>query len=299
AKPDIGIVFSRHRFCELNKLMLPSIASVRTQITRQVRSFKVRATLQTTRQPHQLQGSHALAERILTGTHNLALNEDGGRIYFEAAAVDEDAVFGLDPNVIFGIAVQCFSQVDINNFQLAALGFTKNLRIRELCISAGSACHVDGIPQADMPVCKVISREPYFAGNRYNWWVLKVITPKNPYRVERFQYQIIVLTRKRVSQIKSQHGGSVVGSLQPDDLGMRPRRFRHEIAIGVQKVRNLHAFAVRVFTRPKNVPVQEHSLIGIGQDGRNLDRIAVLHIKFRERFVDPLLIIIFWKIEAQ
>ena len=76
-------------------------------------------------------------------------------------------------------------------------------------------------------------------------------------------------------------------------------RFGEKIAIRAQQVRDLHAIAVSVFARPKDVTVEVNRFFRKWQDGRNFNFVSVLDIELLKRFGRSALVVVFWEIDPK
>src|SRR5207237_994438 len=113
-------------------------------------------------------------------------------IELNLVAMNNDAVFGCEQDVIIHIACERPLQVDADYFELPVLSLAENLNIIELSVRRNPARKVDGIPQVNRAVSHVIARIAYLSAHGHNWSMFKIVGPKKPSRSHRLQDQFLL-----------------------------------------------------------------------------------------------------------
>src|SRR5689334_8420640 len=80
-------------------------------------------------------------------------------------------------------------------------------------------------------------------------------------------------------QIESLDNRMVIGSLQPNDLGITCRRFRKQVRIRGYEVRELHPWLVRIPPRPQHVTLEVNRRGVVWCDRENVYLVAILYFK--------------------
>ena len=268
------------------------------------------AALQSSREAHQLRSGHILAQRILSRPGYFAFDLHRGGIDFRKIAVNEDAVLGLERNVVRGIACQGALQIHAEHLQLSTGGAAKDLRVREQRIAGYAARQVNGIAQAGFSVGDMFAGRPHFPAHGNDRRVFEIISAEDAHGIEGLERDVLgvgLIARssilscacQRIGKIECNHLRRVVRRSQPDDFGVARRGLGQEIGIGMDEIGNAHAFAVGVLAGMENMAVEINGLLAVGQDGRDADLVAILNLEIFERAGHRFLVIVFRQIEPQ
>src|SRR5580692_1605993 len=139
-------------------------------VAHQIRCFGKGAALKATRRSDQFGGRHVLPKRVLSGTPYLAFDGDGWWIHLREIAVNDEAVLGFKPKVVFIVA-----------------GPTEYLHGIGGGVGGQAAGEVYSIAHASGAVGQMIARIPYLARNRDDRRVFKIEARQDSHRIEGFQ----------------------------------------------------------------------------------------------------------------
>src|ERR1700678_1978040 len=156
-------------------------------VAHQIRCFGKGAALKATRRSDQFGGRHVLPKRVLSGTPYLAFDGDGWWIHLREIAVNDEAVLGFKPKVVFIVARQGPLQVDAQHDEFIVAGPTEYLHGIGGGVGGQAAGEVYGIAHASGAVGQMIARIPYLARNRDDRRVFKIEAREDSHRIEGFQ----------------------------------------------------------------------------------------------------------------
>ena len=146
----------------------------------------------------------------------------------------------------------------------------------------------------------------HFAAHRNRGRIFEVEPAEDAHRIEGLEGHILgwvsigftgVIARSRARQgigkIEGNHLGSVIRRSQADDFGMALGGLGQKIGVGMDQIRDPHAFAVSALAGMNDVAVEINGLLAVGQDGRDADLVAVLDLEIFKRAGYRLLIVVF------
>src|SRR5258708_21545812 len=258
-------------------MLTGNIATGSHCVTSQVGSFGVSATLEASRDSYQFGGGHVIAQQIFSGACDFPLNCYRRWINAIRILVNENAILGLQQNVILVITVQGFPKINAEHFHRAIAGATKDLRIIKLGVGGEATCQIDRIAEMGHPVGDVFSRIAYFSTEDNHRGILETVAAEYADSVEWLQNQVSFGSIHRVPQAECEDFRRVVWRLQADNLGVRKRGLGEKVLVGMNEIGYLHAIVVGIFAGMKHMSIEVYRLIRVRQDGGKFDFVAILN----------------------
>ena len=100
--------------------------------------------------------------------------------------MDNQAVLGLEQDVIFPISCQRFGQVHTDDLKLTVIRFAEDLGITQQCIWSCTSRQIHGVTKVSGAIGDVVAGISDFSCNGDGWRVFKIVSPENSHCVEWF-----------------------------------------------------------------------------------------------------------------
>ena len=126
------------------------------------------------------------------------------------------------------------------------------------------------------------SRIPHRSAHGNRWSILKIEAAEDPDGIERLKRGCGLRVGQRRGKIKTFNGGLVIGRIQVNDFGILRRGRRHQVAVGGNKVRQPHAWLIRVTSSTHDMALQVNGLLVERGDREDMYLVAVSNVKGRE-----------------
>src|SRR5580704_1806534 len=246
---------------------------------REVGERRVRAGFQAAAHPNQISHGHVRGEWVAAWPGYISLHIHRGRIRGVGIFVDQHAIARLKLDVFVRISGNRLREIDAEDFEFSVGQVAENLRIFALRVGAEAAGELDGINETNLPRSAVGARLANVTpdGNRGRIFEVEFAVDAN--RIHRLEQGRVGWIRERVSKIEVFDRRMEVRRIQTNDFGVATGRFRKQVFVRRNDVRDAHVVVVRVPAWAKNVAVEIDGVLVVGRDGKHTDAIAILHLK--------------------